>query len=505
MFIKVINWCSHTILAKDNEPVFYLERDNWDDNYFKTRYHLHLSGNHTEDGEALWIGEVKILRKGQRRNDGALLEPGNLDYLGYRFCSIGQSLDYYERIARLDSAIRYQVLSALRDIVIYPTLMNDFEGEDGMNASLLHYLSKEDDLFALGPAIVSGDFSKLPVPDISFTFQAPQLAEALPFRFESPLHGYREPTDRDTRVSVISSGTDNYGTSLLCNLALVSYASNEERDLVQETGTIFPSGTAFTKIICLSYRSVPGFRVPGIYLHEKEQIARETAAGRGRFIYLGSHDLTRELEDALQYYTIDTDGRVWEHDNPSGEPPTVHLKPSEELSAEFAKAIGRIEQDLNKQDLWDNVMEILQSHEELRFTGEIKLETLRDDELESFFLNLNSGQQILFHALANLVIQVSPRSLLLSDGPEDCMPPTLIPALVKSLSYILERENAFMIVATTATDYFSDTPGKNISVSDPVKEYQRNETPRTEKNDHSDAAIFPHILGLPNETFPPSL
>jgi hypothetical protein len=122
MFIRVVNWCSHAILSKDSEPAFYLEKDNWDDNYFKTRYHLHLSTNLTEDGNSLWIGEVKILRKGQRREDNFQLEPGRIDFLDFRYCSIGQSLDYYERLSRLDKDLRYQILNALRDIVIFPSI-----------------------------------------------------------------------------------------------------------------------------------------------------------------------------------------------------------------------------------------------------------------------------------------------------------------------------------------------------------------------------------------------
>src|ERR1044072_1093818 len=99
MLLSIIDWSGDAVLSKDVETSFYLERDNWDDNYYKTSYHLHLSGNHTDDGNPLWIGEVKILRKGQRRQDPFQLETGKRDYLDYRFCSLGQSLDYYEKLS----------------------------------------------------------------------------------------------------------------------------------------------------------------------------------------------------------------------------------------------------------------------------------------------------------------------------------------------------------------------------------------------------------------------
>ena len=110
MFIKVVNWSSHAILSRDTDPLFYLEKDNWDDNYFKTRYHLHLSGNLTDDGNPLWIGELKILKKGQRRDDNFQLEPGKIGFLDYRFDAlefqvIGASRAFSTSLVDLDASL----------------------------------------------------------------------------------------------------------------------------------------------------------------------------------------------------------------------------------------------------------------------------------------------------------------------------------------------------------------------------------------------------------------
>ena len=148
MFLKVVEWCDHGIYSGDADAAFYLEKDNLDDNYFMTRYHLHLSASLTDDDMPLWIGEVKILRKGQRGDEKFQLKAGRLDYLDFTFCSLGQSLDYYDRLARLDKELRHKILSALRDIVVFPEMKESFEDEEGLEASLYHFIEPDDDLLA---------------------------------------------------------------------------------------------------------------------------------------------------------------------------------------------------------------------------------------------------------------------------------------------------------------------------------------------------------------------
>jgi hypothetical protein len=171
MLIQVVSWCDHRILPKENEPLFYLEKDNWDDNYFKTRYHLHLSSSTADDGVPVWIGELKILKKGQGREDQTQVGLGKLDSLDARFCSIGQSLDYYERLSRLPMELRHQVLMALRDITVYPEVRDHFEGEEGYALSLMRSHVPDDDFFSMAPAIIEETFETLPSPDLTVKVQ----------------------------------------------------------------------------------------------------------------------------------------------------------------------------------------------------------------------------------------------------------------------------------------------------------------------------------------------
>ena len=459
MLIKVVNWSSHTILGKDLE-LFYLERDNWDDNYFKTLYHLHLSGNLSDDGQPQWVGEVKILRKGQRREDDFQLKPGKIDFLDSGFCSIGQSLDYYERLSRLDKELRYQILSALRDIVIFPEFKNKFKNEEGLEISLYHFLDHDDDLFALAPAMISGDYSEIYPADIAFKVQIDGFRTAVSFNFDVPDHKYGDAEEPPTRIHALTGKEDSGKDKFLAQLARLTFASNDERDRLQNDGSLDPFNIGFTKIICLSYSPTITFRVPALYVHEKEQITRELKIGAGRFLYCGNHDLGRELEESLKLFNIDTDGRVWEH----GIDENPFFKTNEEVTQEFVRIMEAIERDLSKQDLLDEVFEFMKKVPDLQFITKIEFPRLREHELAEFFEHLAGESQVLLHSVLHLILSITPRSLVLFNSPETYLRPTRISFLMQCAKHLLERQNSIMIVATESPEILRETKSKYVTL-----------------------------------------
>ncbi|HMG89555.1 MAG TPA: hypothetical protein VK589_05835 [Chryseolinea sp.] len=500
MFLKVINWCDHAVLSKDAEPSFYLEKDNWDDNYYKTRYHLHLSSNLTDDGNALWIGEVKILRKGQRREDNFQLEPGKLDYLDFRFCSIGQSLDYYERLSRLDKDLRHKILSALRDIAIFPEFKKNFENEDGLEVSLYHFLEVDDDLFSLAPAMISGDYSNVADTDVAFKFQTEGMKEPVSFSFDLPEHKYGDPEEPQARINVITGKEDAGKDKFLSKLARLTFASNDDRDLLQGYGTLDPVNIVFTRIICLSYSPTITFRVPALFVHEKEQIVREMQKGVGRFIYCGNHDLEKELDESLKSFTIDTDGRVWEFD--LAPDANIFLKTNEELTGEFVKAMETIEQDLLKQDLLDDLFSFMKIMPDLQFITKVEFPRLREHELAEFFEHLAGESQILLHAALQLILNVTPRSLVLFNAPETYLRPTLVALLLKYAAHLLEKQNASMVVATESLEVLRETQSRNVTIFRKVGDTIENSTPEIEMYGETTEAITVYLEGIHQKNNP---
>ena len=76
---------------------FVLQQDNWNDFGFRTLYQLY----DTHDVQPSLIGNVKILKLGQKDYDPVQISVGQVSDLGPDFCSLGQGLDYYERLASL--------------------------------------------------------------------------------------------------------------------------------------------------------------------------------------------------------------------------------------------------------------------------------------------------------------------------------------------------------------------------------------------------------------------
>lgn len=131
-----------------NAPVrtiFSLHRDRWDDYGFKTQYQLFFH----RAGKSTYIGSVKILQKGQGETSTGVLADGPLSSLSTDFCSMGQSLDYYERLAELPDDVRTRVLSALRDVVVRPRLISSFNKEAGWAVSLAREIPAINDFLTL--------------------------------------------------------------------------------------------------------------------------------------------------------------------------------------------------------------------------------------------------------------------------------------------------------------------------------------------------------------------
>src|SRR5690242_9645081 len=106
---------------------FALQRDDWNDYSFQTLYHLYYR-NADPKGEPTLIGGVKILRRGQTESDHQLVTQ-SFDVLDDQFCSVGTSLDYYQRLNSLPTEDRAEIASALRDVCAFPQLQDEFSSE----------------------------------------------------------------------------------------------------------------------------------------------------------------------------------------------------------------------------------------------------------------------------------------------------------------------------------------------------------------------------------------
>jgi hypothetical protein len=378
---------------------------------------------------------------------------------------------------------------ALRDITVYPEVRDHFEGEEGYALSLMRSHVPDDDFFSMAPAIIEETFETLPSPDLTVKVQTHKLLHPLTLEFDSPDHEYQDPGVKPARVAVITGEFEEDQERFVADLSRILIASNDDRAFLEdEIGWIDPLGLAFTGMICVSYAPKQHFSVPGMYLHEKEQIARDITRGSGRFLYCGRLDLPAILEKSLPHFTIDTDGRVWDHEVVDTQVDLKDfIKPPERLCKEFVEALSAIEDDQYRLELFGEIRQFIESVPPLRYVEDVDFSDLTDFDRDEFFLKLLPEQQFLFHALANITRWIKPRSILLIASPEQGFSPELLATLMRAIQHLLDRVNAIMIIATRNENIVRETHRNHIAVFSRQGDYIKVSPPglsETEGTDH---------------------
>lgn len=435
-----------------------LVRDRFNDFNFQTLYHLFLS---TPEFSGR-IGEVKILRRGQTAADGLQLLEGPLAPLGPEFVSLGQDLDYYERLAGLSLGLRTQILEALRDALAFPDHAAEFFDEEGWSVSVLRYVEwKTFERDAGG--LLSRDYNLVARMGLDLSFQVKGWADPLHLSFAAPgdrLLPERTETLPD-RITVLVGRNGAGKSTLMSRLARILHASQKDRsgNTLQALGAITPAGVGFTRVVNLAYSAFDAFQLPGLNHSERRQIVDDMARGTGRYHYCGLRDMGREVRQAEG--VGDVDGNPI----PSAgldRQQRIILKTSEAMAEEFANTVRRI-RDMDRMALFAEVCRILSA--EASFDGlEEDLVAAVTAEPAERFDRWSTGHKIVMHALVSLVAFTEPKSIVLFDEPETHLHPPLLAALMHAMRLVLRRNDAFAVVATHSPVVVQETLARHVAV-----------------------------------------
>jgi hypothetical protein len=143
-------------------PCATLTSDTWNDYSFRTLYLLKWWKSRGNDEE---LGHVKIMQRGKKTTS----LPVEFDRLSQDFCSLGQSLDYYEKVAALGHKWQEQLLASLRDAASNPAIANSFQTEEAFTKSLLRFSEAEK---ALKEATQVLTAAKPPQGNLAFEFSS---------------------------------------------------------------------------------------------------------------------------------------------------------------------------------------------------------------------------------------------------------------------------------------------------------------------------------------------
>lgn len=499
MLIKTINWNWNSISSRNTNVDFYLERNNWDDHHFSTTYYLHLSSKHTKDKKDSLIGEVKILKKGQKEHQSDLINLGEFESLTDEFCSLGQSLDYYQRIGELNSDLREYILKALNDVIYNPAIKAKFKDEDGYTTSLMRYVNEDSDIFNLAPVILTGDFDSIPDTEaLNFKFKTSEMSDYVEFDFTSNTvdDDWNSSFGLSNRVIAIIGKNGSGKTTFLSKLSKLVFASTTDRiEKFNNIAEIEPKGLGFPRIISVSYSAFDTFKVPGIKIKEVEQIAKEINNGQGRYIYCGIRNITEELTSYLD--ETRTRGTYIKDEDIQSDKYSINiLKTTQEINDEFNISLSIIESDETRNGLLSSVIKILAEESSFAEIFNVAIQEINSGFFHKIFNDLSTGHKFILHAIISIIKNIEKNSLVLFDEPEIHLHPPLLSVLMKSLRFILDNRSSYMIVTTHSPVVVQETLSRHVFIIRRVGNKINLFKPDIQTYGENIGLITSHIFGL---------
>lgn len=470
-----------------------LQQDNWNDYNFQTLYHLYVFA----DAFSGRIGPVKILRRGQTAADTIQLAQGRLEPLSGDYCALGQSLDYYERLAELPAALRKEILTHLRDALAFPDHAETFFDEPGWKTSILRDIDWES-FRRDASVLLERDYTRVARLGLELSFQVTGWANPLKLRFSAPgdWQFWVPPSSGKLpeRIAVLTGRNGSGKSTLLARLARVLHASQRDRSSqeLSALGSIEPPGIGFTRVLNIAYSAFDAFQIPGLDEKERRQIADDVKRGTGRYHFCGLRDVARELEEGLD--------AADDLKSPSASPAATDrqnrtlLKSIDELAAEFVRTIERIWQ-AGRHDLFDAAIILLASDPSLQDLGEHPASTISQAPGD-LFAQWSTGHKIVMHATASMVAYTEAKSIVLIDEPESHLHPPLLAAFMHALRLILDKNDAFAVVATHSPVVVQETLGRHVSVVRRSGTETTIHPPRIETYGESIGEITDEVFGL---------
>ena len=453
------------------DTTFALQQDDWNDYDFQTLYHLYHRQTASNSSSTM-IGPVKILRRGQTASDGIQINDP-FESLDENFCSVGASLDYYQRLNEIPPNERDEILSTLRDVVAHPELQAEFCDEPGWLTSLFRDDPNPDDFLADASAILTGNFSALSDIEGSISFRPTNWSTDFMFEFDAPRlpislddHSTEDMRSLPRRIIAVIGRNGSGKSTLLSRIARVAFSSPSDRirPEIQALGAFEPGSIGFIKIIAISYSAFDNFIVPGLDESERRQIADDIEKGGGRYIYAGLRDIVAEVRDDLAA----AEDRQLSDDEPA-QPAAddlrraTQLKSLVQLADEFQRLINQIN-DNDDNELLNAALKPLFADPSFADVENREIIELLSPDPREAFLGWSTGHKIALHVIASLVAHTTRKSLILFDEPEMHLHPPLIAALMHAFRIVLEEKDALAIVATHSPIVLQETLAQHVRI-----------------------------------------
>ncbi|RMM44332.1 Phage Hau3 resistance protein [Pseudomonas syringae pv. aptata] len=415
------------------KSTIYLTKDNWNDYSFVTMFSMSI---HDEAGVLYDIGRTKIGFSGQTTSIATYEKfPESFEWLPDGFFSLGQGVEFYKTMRRLESNFRSAVLKSLRDIVFMPEIIEHIKDESVFSTSLLRNNSL---------SIVKGQFArvligKAELTDYRFSYARPETDDLGPISIDVEVTVDSTP---NTNIHAVIGRNGVGKTTLLNGMIDAITGKSSIGGFSGQWGQ--PIGSDyFSSLVSVSFSAFDPFDPPS----EQPDPAKGTC-----YFYIG-------LKDAVER------GR---------------LRTIPELRVDCVKALISCFQHSAKTSRWLSAIEKLGSDENFSF---MKLEQLvsvylgvrasmstsEQSDSESFkqeylekalpyLSKMSSGHSIVLLTITRLVATVEEKTLVLLDEPESHLHPPLLAAFIRALSDLLHDQNGIALIATHSPVVLQEIP-----------------------------------------------
>ena len=413
-------------------PHALLQHDTWDDYGYQTTFQLNL---HLSRSHIIAVGEVKILQHGQK--GGPTPMPSRpFKALPDDYCSVGATLQYYERLLGHDWQLGVEILRGLRDVTGRSDIRAAFSEEKGWHS----LLRTSGTLHALQEA------PKLQTEVVGPPLEATELA----FEFETSVGGapfrlaldFNEVEELPGRINVLIGANGTGKTLLLAHLAAVAY---EPR---RPGGRLAPHAKgrflgeqppAFDTVLTVSYSAFDTFELPGKNLSEVERLQKYGQILG--FVYCGLRKR-----------------------GPASDPHAgTQLKNFQEIAQDLETALTLIQDNQRGPVLQMALAPLI---DEPSF-GRIDLNRAVQEgtgALKRLFAGASSGHKVVLNILVQLSARLQRRSLVLIDEPECHLHPPLLAAFLRGLRILLKEYNSYSVIATHSPVVLQATPRRYVRV-----------------------------------------
>jgi predicted ATPase len=395
----------------------YLVIDHWNDFSFVTMFHLKL---HDEKGALHELGNVKIGYKGQTTERSTYSSLGDtFQRLPDEYFSLGQDVDYYQKVSRLSARTRDLLLSGINDIVLNPQLIELAQDEEVFRTSLLRGVSL---------SVIRGQFSRVlagspPLTNFEFKFVRPTSDKMSDIELGFEVSVESKPS---TNIHAII-GRNGVGKTTLLNgmiEAITSKGNSESKFFDIESWNESPiASDYFSSLVSISFSAFDSFKPP----LEQPDPSKGTC-----YFYIG----------------LKNEGGV--------------LKELGDIHKDFVQALKSCLNQTSKRDRWLKAINTLESDENfasmgLRNLAQFNAEML-SAEAQKTIWRMSSGHAVVLLTITRLVATVEEKTLVLIDEPESHLHPPLLSAFVRALSELLHDRNGVSIIATHSPVVLQEVP-----------------------------------------------